>query len=108
MEIDGTRSVPATSFSEAFDMTYLLWAESSWHHALVPMTPVLEKIVRTVLVYAFIVIGIRVFGKRELAQLNPFDFVVLIMLSNTVQNAVIGEDNSVIGGLIGALTLLTV
>jgi uncharacterized membrane protein YcaP (DUF421 family) len=89
-------------------MAYLLWAESSWLHVIVPAVPVLEKVVRTVLVYAFIVIGIRVFGKRELAQLNPFDFVVLIMLSNTVQNAVIGEDNSVIGGLIGALTLLTV
>ncbi|MBO0719869.1 MAG: DUF421 domain-containing protein, partial [Blastocatellia bacterium] len=52
------------------------------------------------------VAALRVFGKRELAQLNPFDLVVLLSLSNTVQNAIIGDDNSVTGGLIGAFTLL--
>ena len=51
---------------------------------------------------------LRVFGKRELAQLNPFDLVVLLSLSNTVQNAIIGNDNSLSGGLIGAFTLLAV
>jgi uncharacterized membrane protein YcaP (DUF421 family) len=70
--------------------------------------PVLEKILRPVLVYFFLVIGLRLAGKRELAQLNPFDLVVLLTLSNTVQNAIIGEDNSVTGGLIGAATLLAV
>ncbi|WP_410001718.1 DUF421 domain-containing protein [Singulisphaera sp. GP187] len=65
-----------------------------------------EKILRPVIVYVFLVIGLRVFGKRELAQLNPFDFVVLISLSNTVQNSIIGNDNSVAGGLVGALALL--
>ena len=49
---------------------------------------------------------IRAFGKRELAQLNPYDFIVLLMLSNTVQNAIIGNDNSISGGLIGAVTLM--
>src|SRR5277367_5192975 len=68
--------------------------------------PVLEKIVRPILVYAFLVVLLRVFGKRELAQLNPFDLVVLLSLSNTVQNAIIGNDNSLTGGLIGAFTLL--
>ncbi len=68
--------------------------------------PVAEKILRPVLVYIFLVVCLRVFGKRELVQLNPFDFVVLLSLANTVQNAIIGEDNSLIGGLIGALTLL--
>jgi uncharacterized membrane protein YcaP (DUF421 family) len=58
------------------------------------------------LVYVFLVIVLRVFGKRELAQLNPFDLVVLLSLSNTVQNAIIGNDNSLSGGLIGAFTLL--
>ncbi|HEX7680305.1 MAG TPA: YetF domain-containing protein [Thermoanaerobaculia bacterium] len=68
--------------------------------------PLLEKIIRPILVYAFLVILLRVFGKRELAQLNPFDLVVLLSLSNTVQNAIIGDDNSVSGGMIGAVTLL--
>jgi uncharacterized membrane protein YcaP (DUF421 family) len=59
-------------------------------------------------VYAFLVISLRLSGKRELVQLNPFDLVVLLTLSNTVQNAIIGEDNSVTGGVIGATSLLVV
>src|SRR5882672_4025594 len=70
--------------------------------------PITEKILRPIVVYAFLVIGLRLAGKRELAQLNPFDLIVLLTLSNTVQNAIIGEDNSVTGGLIGATTLLAV
>src|SRR5580765_7168575 len=70
--------------------------------------PVLEKILRPVIVYLFLVIALRIFGKRELAQLNPFDLIVLLSLSNTVQNAIIGDDNSVLGGLIGALSLLSI
>src|SRR4051812_35801020 len=68
--------------------------------------PIGEKIVRPILVYAMLVVLLRVFGKRELAQFNPFDLVVLLSLSNTVQNAIIGDDNSVTGGVIGAVTLL--
>jgi uncharacterized membrane protein YcaP (DUF421 family) len=70
--------------------------------------PLAEKMIRPALVYFFLVFILRVFGKRELAQLNPFDLVVLLSLSNTVQNAIIGEDNSLIGGLIGAFSLLLV
>jgi uncharacterized membrane protein YcaP (DUF421 family) len=70
--------------------------------------PIAEKILRPIVVYAFLVIGLRLAGKRELAQLNPFDLIVLLTLSNTVQNAIIGEDNSVTGGIIGAATLLLV
>jgi uncharacterized membrane protein YcaP (DUF421 family) len=70
--------------------------------------PVLEKILRPILIYAFLVGGLRLAGKRELAQLNPFDLVVLLTLSNTVQNAIIGDDTSVTGGLIGAATLLLI
>ncbi len=70
--------------------------------------PVLEKILRPMIVYLFLVGFLRLFGKRELAQLNPFDLVVLLSLSNTVQNAMIGDDNSVSGGVIGALSLLTI
>jgi uncharacterized membrane protein YcaP (DUF421 family) len=70
--------------------------------------PVLEKVLRPILVYAFLVLGLRLAGKRELAQLNPFDLIVLLMLSNTVQNAIIGDDYSVTGGLLGATVLLAV
>lgn len=67
--------------------------------------PLLEKVLRPVVVYFALVVLLRIFGKRELAQLNPFDLVVLLSISNTVQNAIIGDDNSTTGGLIGALSL---
>jgi uncharacterized membrane protein YcaP (DUF421 family) len=70
--------------------------------------PILEKILRPMIVYLCLIVFLRLFGKRELAQLNPFDLVVLLSLSNTVQNAMIGDDNSVSGGIIGALSLLTI
>jgi uncharacterized membrane protein YcaP (DUF421 family) len=73
-----------------------------------PAVSLLEKVLRPVLVYLFLVVGLRLAGKRELAQLNPFDLVVLLTLSNAVQNAIIGSDNSVVGGVIGATTLLLV
>jgi len=79
-----------------------------WSDMLHLGVPVLEKILRPILVYAFLVVGLRLAGKRELAQLNAFDLVVLLTISNTVQNAIIGDDNSVSGGLIGASTLLLV
>src|SRR5689334_12176883 len=77
-----------------------------WYDLVHPGVPVAEKIVRTIIVYAFLLIGLRLAGKRELTQLNPFDLVVLLLLSNTVQNAIIGEDNSLLGGILGAATLL--
>src|SRR5262249_61218936 len=77
-----------------------------FHDMFVLGLPVAEKILRPTVVYVFLVVGLRLAGKRELAQLNPFDLVLLLTLSNTVQNAIIGEDNSVVGGLIGAATLL--
>jgi uncharacterized membrane protein YcaP (DUF421 family) len=70
--------------------------------------PILEKLLRPVIVYLVLVLLLRIFGKRELAQLNPFDLVVLLSLSNTVQNAIIGDDNSVSGGVIGAFGLLAI
>jgi uncharacterized membrane protein YcaP (DUF421 family) len=76
------------------------------HDMLHMQLPLLEKILRPVVVYLFLVVFLRIFGKRELAQLNPFDLVVLLSLSNTVQNAMIGDDNSVTGGVVGALSLL--
>jgi uncharacterized membrane protein YcaP (DUF421 family) len=78
------------------------------HDMFVLGLPVIEKVARPIVVYLFLIIGLRIAGKRELAQLNPFDLVVLLTLSNTVQNAIIGDDNSVTGGIIGATTLLVV
>ena len=74
-----------------------------WKDMFVMSLPVLEKIIRPVIVYFFLVIMLRLSGKRELVQLNPFDLVVLLTLSNTVQNAIIGDDNSVTGGLLAPL-----
>src|SRR5256714_14876972 len=79
-----------------------------WTDIVQPEISILEKIIRPILVYLFLIIGLRLAGKRELAQLNPFDLVVLLTLSNTVQNAIIGDDNSVSGGVIGASTLLAI
>jgi len=79
-----------------------------WSDMMVPGISIAEKVLRPVLVYLFLIVGFRLAGKRELAQLNPFDLVVLLTISNTVQNAIIGNDNSLLGGLVGAATLLVV
>lgn len=78
--------------------------ESMFHLHL----PLIEKILRPMIVYLCLILFLRLFGKRELAQLNPFDLVVLLSLSNTVQNAMIGDDNSVTGGVVGAFSLLAI
>ncbi len=82
--------------------------ESILHSMFHMSLPVMEKILRPVIVYLCLIVFLRLFGKRELAQLNPFDLVVLLSLSNTVQNAIIGDDNSVSGGVIGAFALLAI
>ena len=82
-----------------------MWPEI-WHNLFHVDVSIAEKIIRPILIYGFLIIGLRLAGKRELAQLNPFDLVVLLTLSNTVQNAIIGNDNSLLGGVIGAITLL--
>jgi len=79
-----------------------------WHSMFAVQVPIAEKILRTVLVYATILILFRLTGKRDLATLNIFDFVVLFLLSNVVQNAIIGNDNSLAGGLLGAAILLAI
>ena len=68
----------------------------------------LEKTIRTVAVYAGLALLLRLAGKRELAQLNNFDLVVMLLLSNVVQNAVIGPDDSLLGGLLGAAVLVAI
>jgi uncharacterized membrane protein YcaP (DUF421 family) len=70
--------------------------------------PAPEKVVRSLLVFVFLVVALRLAGKRELAQLNVMDLAVLLLVSNALQNAMIGNDNSLLGGIIGASTLFAV
>ncbi|MFN8628418.1 MAG: DUF421 domain-containing protein [Candidatus Binatia bacterium] len=72
----------------------------------VPELPILEKIVRATVVYGFLLLGLRLTGKRQMGQMSSFDLVVLLMISNVLQNAMIGPDNSILGGCIGAATIL--
>src|SRR5947209_14347359 len=72
---------------------------TSWHTAL-------EIVGRTTAVYLLVLIGIRVTGKREVGQMTPFDLTLLLLLSNSVQNAMTGPDTSVAGGVTAAGTLL--
>src|SRR4029077_9290535 len=71
-----------------------------------PELAVGEKIIRAAAVYFFLLVALRLTGKRQLGQMSSFDLVVLLIISNTVQNAIIGNDNSITGGLIGAVTIL--
>jgi len=91
---------------EGIHMPEWLASPKMWGDIFHIGAPVVEKVLRPALIYIFLVLALRVFGKREMAQLNPFDLVVLLTLSNTVQNAIIGNDNSLTGGIVGALTLL--
>src|SRR5258708_14477133 len=75
-------------------------------HLWMPDIPVWEKILRSVVIYFFILVAFRFTGKRQVGQLTPFDLVVLLIISNVVQNAVIGPDNSLGGGILGAGVIL--
>jgi uncharacterized membrane protein YcaP (DUF421 family) len=106
----GKGSIHPGDFMLALLNRYFL-AENLWTRMfLLPpdAVDIVEKMLRPIFVYLFLLVGLRIAGKRELAQLNAFDLIVLLTLSNTVQNAIIGNDNSVSGGIIGATTLLAV
>jgi uncharacterized membrane protein YcaP (DUF421 family) len=75
-------------------------------HVWLPEVSPFEKIIRSLVVYVFLVVMFRVLGKREVGQMTPFDLIVLLILSNVLQNAMIGPDNSILGGLLGATTIL--
>jgi uncharacterized membrane protein YcaP (DUF421 family) len=79
-----------------------------WHAMFIEQIPFAEKVLRTVLVYALIAVLFRLSGKRGLSNMSTFDFVVIFLLSNVVQNAVIGNDTSLTGGAVGAVTLVAV
>jgi uncharacterized membrane protein YcaP (DUF421 family) len=75
------------------------------HDLFVPQVALGEKVVRAFLVFAFLVVALRLGGKRELGQINVLDLAVLLLVSNVLQNAMIGPDNSLLGGVVGATTL---
>ena len=79
-----------------------------WHALFIEQIPFAEKVIRTVTVYALIALLFRLTGKRGLSNLSTFDVVVIFLLSNVVQNAIIGNDTSLTGGIVGAVTLVTV
>ncbi|MGC4039563.1 MAG: DUF421 domain-containing protein [Flavobacterium sp.] len=69
------------------------------------MNPYLDIILRSLAVYAFMLIAIRIFGKKELSQLNTADIILILLISNSVQNAMVGSNSSLEGGLVAALVL---
>src|SRR5512147_758748 len=75
-------------------------------HLLVPEAPLGALILRAVVVYAFLLVALRLAGRRELGQMTSFDLVLLLVISNAVQNAINAGDNSLVGGLVSAVTLL--
>ncbi len=75
-------------------------------HILIPEIPVVEKVIRSAVVYLFLLVAFRLAGKRQLGTMTAFDLVVLLVISNVVQNALIGNDNSLGGGLLGATVIL--
>src|ERR1700760_2497586 len=81
---------------------------SMWSHMFDLHLSLGEKVLRAGIVYLFLVVALRLVGKRELSQLNTLDFIVLLAVSNAVQNGLIGNDNSVTGALVGATTLFAI
>jgi len=78
-----------------------------WHNLVSIGSSWQERAIRAVVVYVFLMVVIRIFGRRELGQLTAFDIIVLLTLSNILQNSMIGNDNSVTGGMVGAGVLLS-
>ena len=94
----GRMPLPFLAASQPFDLGVLL----------IPVLPWWELLVRGVIVYAFLLVLIRVTGRRQAGMMTPFDFILLLILSNTVQNAMNGGDNSLGGGLFLAGTLVVI
>lgn len=69
------------------------------------MNPFLDITIRSLAVYLFMILGLRIFGKNQLSQLNAGDIILLLLISNAVQNAMVGQDTSLQGGLVAALVL---
>ena len=86
-----------------------MWPDAhQWHEIFVPQLTWGEKIIRPFIVYLALLIGFRLVGKRQMGQMNLFDFVIVLLISNVVQNAMIGEDNSIFGALVGAALVMSI
>lgn len=72
------------------------------------MNPFLDIVIRSVCVYFFMIIALRIFGKKELSQLNTADIILILLISNSVQNAMVGSDSSLLGGITAALALFII
>ena len=72
------------------------------------MNPYLDIVIRSVCVYLFMVMALRIFGKKELSQLNTADVILILLISNSVQNAMVGSNDSLLGGIVAALVLFIV
>jgi len=72
------------------------------------MNPYLDIVIRSVCVYLFMVIALRIFGKRELSQLNTADIILILLISNSVQNAMVGSNSSLLGGITAAIALFII
>lgn len=72
------------------------------------MNPYLDIIFRSISVYLFMVIVLRIFGKKELSQLNTADVILILLISNSVQNAMVGSNSSLLGGIVAALALFLI
>ncbi|OHB20749.1 MAG: hypothetical protein A2939_00080 [Parcubacteria group bacterium RIFCSPLOWO2_01_FULL_48_18] len=72
------------------------------------LSTILDIVLRAVAVYAVMLVGLRLSGKREIGQMTPFDFVLLLLIANAVQNAMVGSDTSLVGGIIAAGTLICI
>lgn len=72
------------------------------------MNPFLDIVIRSICVYLFMIIALRIFGKKELSQLNTADIILILLISNSVQNAMVGSDSSLLGGLTAALALFLI
>ncbi|RZJ45313.1 MAG: DUF421 domain-containing protein, partial [Chryseobacterium sp.] len=67
------------------------------------MNPILDIVIRSLAVYVFMVVAVRIFGKNQLSQLNAGDVILLLLISNAVQNAMVGPNNTLLGGIVAAL-----
>jgi uncharacterized membrane protein YcaP (DUF421 family) len=79
----------------------------NWHDLLMPKPSWVEKLLRPVIIYLVLLVIFRLASKRELAQATLFDFLILLLISNVVQNAIIGDDNSILGAIAGTIMLVT-
>jgi uncharacterized membrane protein YcaP (DUF421 family) len=85
-----------------------LWSTTGLNQLSLGGTPLLLVAFRTVVIYFVMVLGLRLTGKREIGQFTPFDLVLVLLIANAVQNAMVGPDNTLVGGMVAALVLFAI